>query len=117
MTKRPLLVTIISCLYILAGTVGVVYHAGELLDPKDNDLYWVLVLRLSVIVGGIFTLRGANWARWLLLAWIAYHVGLSTFHSLSETLAHTLLFILTLYSLFNSRAKVYFSARRRAGKL
>ena len=34
------------------------------------------------IVCGVFLLRGHNWARWLALAWIAFHVVLSAFHAI-----------------------------------
>ena len=31
---------------------------------------------------------GSNWARWLAVVWIAYHVILSGFHSLNELAVH-----------------------------
>jgi hypothetical protein len=63
-------------------------------------------------VGGIFILRGANWARWLLLAWLCYHVVLSAFHSLSEMIIHGVLCAVIASLLFRRQATGYF---RRAG--
>lgn len=110
MNKRPLSVVIISCVFVAAGAFGLVYHALEFSPqgPFDSTLGLVLFVRLLAIIGGIFTLRGANWARWLLLAWIAYHVILSGFHSLFELIIHALLFGAVAYALFRPRAAAYF---------
>ena len=37
----------------------------------------VLAIGVAAIVGGIYVLRGANWARWLLAVWMALHVAIS----------------------------------------
>jgi hypothetical protein len=109
MNKRPLFVTLISCLFIVAGAMGIVYHASELKDIVTNpEVIWVLVVRLAAIVGGVFALRGANWARWLLLAWIAYHVIISFFHTSAELIMHTAIMIITIVALFHPKANVYF---------
>ena len=57
-------------------------------------------------------LRGRNWARWLLLIWIAYHVILSGVHSLSQLVVHGLLFAVVAYFLFRPRASAYFRGSR-----
>ena len=53
-------------------------------------------------------LRGCNWARWLLAAWMAYHVVLSAFHSVTELALHTLLFGAIGYFLFRPQSSAYF---------
>lgn len=58
-------------------------------------------------------LRGHNWARWLLVTWIAYHVILSAFHAWSELAMHALLLAVVAYFLFRSRASAYFRRARR----
>jgi len=45
------------------------------------------MIRIIAVVGGVFLLMGHNWARWLMLAWLAFHVAVSAFHSLSEFIA------------------------------
>ncbi len=64
MNKRPLSVTVISCLFAAAGAIGLVYHLTELktLDPFPYDVLWVCLVRLLAIVCGVFMLRGSNWA-------------------------------------------------------
>jgi hypothetical protein len=112
--ERPLPVTIIGWLFIAAGVVGVAYHATEI-DvgaPFDDDVLWVLLVRLLAIVAGVFMLRGANWARWLSIAWIGFHVILSAFHSVSEALAHGVLFAVIAYVLLRREASAYFGRHR-----
>jgi hypothetical protein len=60
-------------------------------------------------------LRGNNWARWLALAWIAFHVVVSFFHSLQEVVVHSLLFMLIAYFLFSPEARAYFRHREKMG--
>ena len=55
-------------------------------------------------------LRGHNWARWLALAWIVYHVILSAFHMLSELAIHILFCAILAYFLFRPTATRYFRA-------
>ena len=110
--KRPLAVTLISCLFILSGIAGIIYHASELKEIATRpEEVWVLVVRLLAIVGGIYTLRGANWARWLLVAWIVYHVILSFYHSAAELAMHAVLMVVVLIALFHKGANAYFVGR------
>jgi hypothetical protein len=108
MKRRPLSVTLISYLFIAAGVVGIIYHASELKDLATPEVSLVLLVRMLAIIAGIFTLRGANWARWLLVAWIIYHVTLSFFHSSAEVIMHFVLAIVVIMSLFHPKANTYF---------
>ena len=110
MNERPLSVTIISYLYMAAGVVGIVYHASELKaqHPFQADVIWVLLLRLTAIVSGVFMLRGSNWARWLGIGWIAFHVAVSAFHPIRELIVHSLLFALFAYFLFRPETAEFF---------
>src|SRR4030095_6678524 len=108
--KRPLSVTIIGWLFIVAGAVGLVYHASEFNSqrPFQYELVWVCLVRVLAIVAGFFVLRGSNWARWLLIIWIAYHVVLSAFHSLSGVITHSLMLVVVTFFLFRKPASSYF---------
>ena len=110
MNKRPTPITVISWLFVVAGAVGLSYHATEFKahDPFEYDLVWVCLVRLMAILCGVFMLRGRNWARWLLLVWTAYHVILSAFHSLSAFVIHSLLLVVVAYFLFRRQASAYF---------
>ena len=114
MTKRPLPVTIIAWLFIMAGTVGLAYHATEFKasGPFQYEVLWVCLVRLAAIVCGVFMLRGKDWARWGLLVWLAYHVVLSAFHSLSQLLTHAVLLAAIAWFLFRPHVSAYFRRQR-----
>jgi hypothetical protein len=122
MNKRPLSVTVIGWIFIAAGVIGFAYHVTEFktLRPFPNEIVWSASVRLLAVLGGVFVLRGHDWARWLLLAWIAFHVVLSAFHAWSELIVHGLLFVVVAYVLFRPRASAYFrgaSGNDRTGPL
>ena len=106
--KRPLPVTILGCLFIVAGLVGLVYHLSE--SPLDHWIVLVSIVRIIAVVGGIFLLMGHNWARWLMLAWLAFHVVVGAFHSLSESIAHVVLLVLVGYFLLRPPTSKYFQS-------
>jgi hypothetical protein len=107
--KRPLIITIIGWLFIVAGTTGIIYHARELAEIFSvPEVPWILIVRLLAIVGGWFTLKGHNWARWLVAAWIVYHVVLSMFHSSAELIMHAVIMFIVLIGLFNRKSNAYF---------
>lgn len=107
--KRPLSVTLTSWLFIVAGIAGIIYHASEWKDvAQEPEVIWAFVVRLLAIVGGVFALRGSNRARWLLVAWIIYHVVLSFYHTTAELAMHALLMVIVLLALFNRKADLYF---------
>jgi membrane protein implicated in regulation of membrane protease activity len=58
-------------------------------------------------------LRGSNWARWLAIAWLAYHVVLSAFHGWQETIVHFLFFAGVAYLLFRPNASAYFGRSKK----
>ncbi len=114
MKKRPISVTIVGWVYIVAGLGGIAAHATEfdLRHPFSNDVVLALIVRLLAIIAGAFMLRGANWARWLAVVWIACHVVLSAFHSFPSAAFHALLLAVFAYFLFRRHANTYFSAER-----
>ena len=106
--KRPLPVTILGYLFIVVGLVGLVYHLFE--SPPDRWIVLISIVRIIAVVGGVFLLRGHNWARWLILAWLAFHVVVSAFHSLSESIAHVVLLMVVGYFLLRPPASKYFQS-------
>ena len=104
--KRPMPVTILGGLFIVVGLVGFVYHLSE--SPLDRWVVLISIVRIIAVVGGVFLLMGHNWARWLILAWLAFHVVVSAFHSLSEFLPHLVLLMVVGYVLLGPPASNYF---------
>lgn len=109
MKHRPLSITITGYLFIAAGLTGIAYHATEINVHHllEGDLLWALLVRLLAVVGGGLLLRGSNPGRWLLLAWLAYHVVLSAFHSTGEMAMHALLLVIIAYVLYRPPASAF----------
>lgn len=107
---RPLYVTVVGCIFILAGIVGFGYHFKDWQEAGGTLYGWLLVelVRILAIVAGAFLLRGKDWARFLVLAWMALHVVLSAFHDPFEFGMHALLFAALVYLLFRPAANQYF---------
>jgi hypothetical protein len=110
MRRPPLAVVIIAFVYIAAGIVGFVYHGVDLVTrrPLEFEIVLVCLIRLLAIIGGVFLLRGRNWARWLLIGWMAYHVVLSAFHTASEAAMHGILLGIISYLLLRERSAAFF---------
>ena len=112
--KRPLSVTILASVYIAMGAIGFVYHLRESLarNASGYDSALIEVVRLLAILCGVFMLRGQNWARWLAVAWIAFHVIVSAFHSVSEFAIHLLFCAVIAWIVFRPEAGRYFGGGR-----
>jgi len=110
MNKRPLPVTILAWVYIAVGIVGFAFHLRDLHanNALQFDGVWVELARLLAVLAGAFMLRGKNWARWLALVWIAFHVVISALHSIPEFAVHCLFCAVIAWFLFRSEATRYF---------
>lgn len=107
MRQRPLSVTIISWLFILS--CGALFAAHLIAPhPFDLDATVAYLSLLLAVVGGAFLLHGHNWARWLLVAWMAAHIALGVRHSTSSAVLHALLFTAIAYGLFRPPAAAFF---------
>ena len=72
----------------------------------------IVLFELVAVLAGIFLLKGRNWARWLLMAWVAFHVISSGLNSLFASVPHLLLLIDVAYFLFTPPDSALFSAPR-----
>jgi len=111
--RRPLSIIVISLLFILVGLVTLVHAAMELINTTDRltDLksHWMIyVSALAAIVGGAFLFKGENWARWLLVLWMAFHIVVGALHGIVPLLTHAVIFSVILFFLFRRPASEYF---------
>ena len=107
-TKRPIAVLVLSCFYIVVGAAGFVghFHFHELLALQYDSLL-VEFTELLAIISGAFMLRGCNWARWLALVWMAFHVAIS-FPVVRQLVIHSIIFALIAWVLFRPDVQRYF---------
>jgi hypothetical protein len=109
MDQRPLAITIISWFFIIFGSIALL---SGVLPFSDLMSHWYVHLsRFLMIVAGVFMLKGQNWARWLLVVWIAFHIVISALHSMLFLLMHVVIFSVILYFVFRRQASTYFSRR------
>jgi len=109
MANRPLSVTVICWVYLVTGAAGFIYHLGEFRSlPFPLDTLWVELVRIAAVIAGWFMLSGRNWARWLALAWIAFHVVIGALHSVTQLIVHALFCIIIGYILFRPAAARFF---------
>lgn len=119
MNKRPRSITVISLIFIVFGLIALLYgllpNAGITSPQRIAELsshWYVHLSRILMAVGGVFMLYGFNWARWLVVVWIAFHIVVGALHSTFQLLTHVLIFSVILYFLFRPKASAYFSGRR-----
>ncbi len=112
--KRPITVWVVSCLYIAVGAIGFAYHLRELMALQPDSV-WVELTGLLAILSGAFMLQGRNWARWLALAWMAFHVAIS-FPVLRQVMIHSLFLAVIAWLLFRPDVRRYFRGRSEPGR-
>jgi hypothetical protein len=110
-TTRPLAVTILAWVYIAVGSIGFVYHSPAIQAKHafQFDDVWIELVEATAVLAGAFLLRGDNWARWLAIAWMAFHVVVSAFHPLRELAVHAALCALFAWILFRPEARRFFA--------
>jgi hypothetical protein len=100
MTRRPLSVTFVGWLYLVVNVIGLARHYSDVLPPHHAEDLWIDLVRLIGVLAGAFLLRGAFWAPWLALVWMAFHVWVGWLNGLTAGLVHSAFFLLILYLLF-----------------
>lgn len=111
LARRPVAVLVIAGAYLAVGIIGFVVHFHDLLATPSEGV-WIELTELLAAVTGVFLLRGRNWARWLAVAWIAFHVVLSAFGNIREMAVHALLAALIVWLLFRPDTAGWFQPPR-----
>jgi len=115
--KRPIPVTVLAWLYIAVGVVSTSFHTKEFIvryNSAPGEFALICVVGLAAVVAGAFMLRAQSWARWLALAWMAFHVAISTTGPVREIVVHSLFLVLFAYLLFRPEAPAHFRSGRAA---
>jgi len=114
MKDRPLSVIVIASIYILVGAGGFALHLGDLrtAHPFRYDALGIELVRIAAVIAGVFMLRGSNWARWLAVAWIAFHVVVGALHGWVPFAIHVLFLAVIAWFLLRGPAARYFGAGR-----
>ena len=117
MNRRPFSITVVGWIFIGVGAITTALTLLPLLRgtsapgrgiPSAAEFMVALPVRFLALVCGVFVLRGANWARWTLTAWLAFHLFISIPHSVAAFLVHGALLAAAVYLLFRPAATAYF---------
>lgn len=104
---------VVALLYLAVGVIGFAYHFRTLLTWQQGSV-WVEATELLAAIIAVFLLRGQNWARWLAIAWMVFHVVLSAFRSYAQAGTHAAFLALIAWALFAPPSGRYF---REAGSV
>jgi hypothetical protein len=113
--KRPIAITVLSLLFIAVGVAEAVVHANTSLHSFHREDILIVSLELLAVVAGVFMLRGENWARWLTVVWMAFHVVVGYLNGPQQVLVHAIIFAGITFLLFRADARVWFSAKPAIG--
>lgn len=113
MKKRPIPIIIVSVLFILVGCMGFASHVQEL-PGKPYETMWVLFVETLAVACGILLLFKISWARWLAIAWLLYHIIISSFNSTSEMIIHIVFLVIVSILLFLPVSSRYFKEKASA---
>lgn len=108
--RRPLIITLLGWMLIAVGALECASHAVSIRPPLHWKDLGLPLFELIILVSGIFLLRGRAWARWVALAWIGFHVGISFVNSVRAGLIHTAIFALFAWLLFQPDVNAWFRA-------
>ena len=107
MNQRPRSITIISWIFIVFGSIALLYGVLPFSDIKSH--WYVHLSRILQIVAGVFMLHGRNWARGLLVVWIAFHLVVGALHGAVTLVMHVAIFSVILFFVFRRDANAYFA--------
>jgi hypothetical protein len=113
LTRRPISVTGVAWLLIVVGIAMFLRRSREL-GNLEQDAFLIEFTELLAVVAGAFMLRRQNWARWLALAWVGFHVILAAFPPFHGLVVHVLILAGIAYLLLRSDAAEYFRGTRGA---
>lgn len=109
--SRPVAVWVVACLYLLVGCLALLYHWHDLGRPDGG---WVILTESLAIVTGVFLLMRQNWARWLAVAWMGFHVAIS-YGDVGKLIAHSCFLALIVWLLFRKDSAQYFRGAKAVG--
>ncbi len=103
-------VIVVGVIFLALGVLDIARGLAPLFSSGHMamDDAEVFAIGIAAIVGGVYVIRGENWARWLLAVWMAFHVAISVGQP-RQLVAHLVIFGFIAFLLFRRRASPYFA--------
>ena len=113
---RPWSVIVVAVIFLALGVLDIARGLAPLFASAPRwrmatDDVEVLAIGVAAIVGGVYLLKGRNWARWLLAVWMAFHVAISIGQP-RQLIAHVLIFGCIAFVLFRPDASAFTRAEK-----
>jgi len=110
-------VIIVAVIFLALGVLDITRGLAPLFASAPHwhmaiDDVEVLAIGIAAIVGGVYVLKGRNWARWLLAVWMSFHVAISIGET-GKLVAHVLIFGCITLLLFRPGVSAVFNQRAR----
>lgn len=107
--RRPIAVTVLSWLFIALGVVSLAMDVRFVMaHGAGRDEALIFPVHALAVVAGAFMLRGADWARWLTVLWMAFHVAITVLNAWQGFAFHVILFAGITFLLFRADARGWF---------
>lgn len=124
MKTCPPTITLLSFLFIAIGVISTGVHIWQfsISRPTFFEEAGIYVLGALAVVAGIYMMRGRNWARWLALGWICFHVIVAAFsqsigQAIIGVLIHGLFVALLAWFLFRRESQEWFVPKPAAAPI
>jgi hypothetical protein len=110
--RRQWSLIVVGVIFLALGVLDITRGLAPLFASAPHwhmaaDDVEVLAIGIAAIVGGVYVLKGRNWARWLLAVWMAFHVAISIGQP-KQLVAHLVIFGCIAYLLFRRGVSHYF---------
>jgi hypothetical protein len=110
---RPWSLIAVAVIFLALGVLDIARGLAPLFASAPRwhmaaDDVEVLAVGIAAIVGGVYLLKGRNWARWLLAVWMAFHVAISIGQP-KQLVAHLAIFGFIAFLLFRPGASASFT--------
>lgn len=99
-------VIVVACLYLLVGIGAGIAQFPQLLAGQREAIGMEIAEALAIVTGVCLLLRQA-WARWLAVAWMAFHVAIM-FSDPGKAVVHVVLCGLIAWALFRPDSRGWF---------
>ena len=106
--RCPIPIVALAFLYSVTGIIGFIKNLHAFGMP---DFWWIEATEILAVIAGVFMFFGKNWARWLALAWMAFHVVLSV-REIPILAVHIAIFALIVGVLLLPEARRHFRRSR-----
>jgi hypothetical protein len=104
--KNYAAVIVVACLFLLVGIGAGIEQFPHLLAGSREAVGMEVTEALAIVTGVCLLLR-QGWARWLAVAWMAFHVAISLSDP-GKVLVHVVLAGLIAWALFRPESRGWF---------